>query len=127
MQPNLDDLSQRREALIQQIRAIKRLRRGSLSEQFLKAKGAPDAPPHGPYYVLQGFVGGKKFAHRVPSDQAAQVQQDVANYRLLQGLVEELVNVSDQLTCLQDQTPDRKKNSRPRPSPRRSSRKPPPS
>jgi hypothetical protein len=107
------------------MQTIDRLRRGSLSKQFFKAKA--DAAPRGPYYVLQGFLRGKKFSQRVPPDQAAQVQHDVDNYRSFQALAEEFVTLSDQLTCLQDQTQNGKKNSSRRRSPTNSSRKPPPS
>jgi hypothetical protein len=48
----------------------------------------------------------------------------VENYRRFQKLSEDFVTVSDQITRLQDQRPDRKKNSSPRRSPTSSSRKP---
>lgn len=126
MNPTLDTLRQRQQGLLQQLQAIDRLRRGSLSQQFFKSPGRP-ATRRGPYYVLQGFLRGKKFSERVPQDQAAQVQQDVDNYRRFQALAEDYVTVSDQLTRRQDQNPDSKKNSSPRRSPPPSSRKPPPS
>lgn len=126
MNPTLDALRQKQQTLLQQLQAIDRLRRGSLSEQFFPSPGRP-AARRGPYYVLQGFFRGKKFSARVPQDQAAQVRQDVDNYRRFQSLAEDYVTVSDQLTRLQDQRADSKKNSSPRRSPPRSSRKPPPS
>lgn len=124
MNPNLDTLRQQQQALLQKLQAIDRLRRGSLSEQFFKSPGR-SATRRGPYYVLQGFFRGKKFSARVPQDQAVQVRQDVDNYRRFQTLAEDYVTVSDQLTRLQDQSPDSKKNSSPRRSPPPSSRKPP--
>lgn len=126
MTSNLDMLRQKQQALLQQLQAIDRLRRGSLSQQFFKSPGRP-AARRGPYYVLQGFFRGQKFSERVPQDQAAQVQQDVANYRRFQALAEDYVTVSDQLTRLQDQSLGSKKNSSPRKSPPPSSRKPLPS
>ena len=127
MKQNYDDLWKKREAVLQQMHAIDRLRRGTLSEQFFKAKSDGDGAPRGPYFVLQGFLRGKKFSERVPPDQAAQVRQDVANYRSFQALAEEFVTLSDELTCLQDQPQDGKKNSRRRQPPTSSFRKPPPS
>lgn len=126
MNPTLDSLRQKQQGLLQQLQAIDRLRRGSLSQQFFKSPGRP-ATRRGPYYVLQGFFRGKKFSERVPQDQAAQVRQDVDNYRRFQTLAEDYVTVSDQITRLQDQSPDSKKNFSPRRSPPPSSRKPPPS
>jgi hypothetical protein len=126
MKPNLDTLLQQRESLLQQMQAIDRLRRGSLSQQFFKSPGRPSSR-RGPYYVLQGYFHGKKFSERVPQDQAAQVQQDVDNYRRFQTLAEDYVTLSDQITRHQDQNQDSKKNSSPRRSPPPSSKKPPPS
>lgn len=125
MKPDLDDLVHKRQATLLQMQAIDRLRRGSLSQQFFPSR-AP-AASRGPYYVLQGFFHGKKFSERIPSDQAAQVGHDVKNYRAFQSLAEEFVTLSDQITRLQDQSQDSKKNSSRRKSPTNSSRKPPPS
>jgi hypothetical protein len=126
MNPNLAALRQKQPVLLQQMQAIDRLRRGSLSRPFFKSPGR-SAARRGPYYVLQGFFRGQKFSARVPADQAAQVQQDVDNYRRFQALAEDYVTVSDQIARRQDQRQDRKKNSSPRRSPPPSSRKPPPS
>jgi hypothetical protein len=127
MKLNRDDLLQKRQALLLQMQSIDRLRRGSLSKQFFHAR--PPAPParRGPYFVLQGFFHGKKFSERIPPEQAVQVEQDVENYRRLQTLAEEYVTLSDQITRLQDQPQESKKNSSRRRSPTNSSRKPPPS
>jgi len=126
MNAHLDTLRRKQQSLLQQLQAIDRLRRGSLSQQFFKSPGRP-AARRGPYYVLQGFFHGKKFSERIPRDQAAQVRQDVDNYRRIQTLADDYVTVSDQITRLQDQSQGCKKNSSPRKSPPPSSRKPPPS
>ena len=127
MKLNRDDLLQKRQSVLLQMQSIDRLRRGSLSKQFFQAR--PPAPParRGPYFVLQGFFHGKKFSERIPPEQAAQVEQDVENYRRFQTLAEEYVTVSDQITRLPEQPQDSKKNSSRRRSPRSSSKKPPPS
>src|SRR6266508_1055836 len=116
MKPNLDTLLQQRESLLQQMQAIDRLRRGSLSQQFFISPGRPSSR-RGPYYVLQGYFRGKKFSERVPQDHAAQVKQDVDNYRRFQTLAEDYVTLSDQITRHQDQSQDSKKNSSSRRSP----------
>ena len=126
MNLNLDQLLRSRQNIFQQMQAIDRFRRGSLSKQFFGSKGKP-AGKRGPYYVLQGFFHGKKFSQRIPEDQAAQVQQDVQNYRRFQSLAEEYVTLSEQLTRLQDQEAGSKKNSSPKRSPTNGSGKPPPS
>jgi hypothetical protein len=70
---------------------------------------------------------GKKFSQRIPQEQAAQVEEDVENYRRFQMLAEDYVTVSDQITRAHDQPQESKKNSSRRKSPKNSSRKPPPS
>jgi hypothetical protein len=127
MKSNLDDLMQQRQAILLQMQSIDRLRRGCLSEQFFKPAESGQSAVRGPYYVLQGFVHGKKFSERIPREQSAQVQQDVENYRRFQTLAEEFVTLSDQITRQQDQPQDSKKNSNRQKSPTSGSRKPPPS
>ena len=127
MKLNPDDLLQRRQSILRQMQSIDRLRRGSLSKQFFKSSPAGPNVSNGPYYVLQGFFHGKKFSHRIPREQSAQVQRDVENYRRFQSLADEFVTLSDQITRLPEQPQESKKNSSRRRSPRSSSKKPPPS
>ena len=126
MKQNLEGLVQKRQSILLQMQSIDRLRRGSLSKQFFKSRPTA-AARQGPYYVLQGFFHGKKFSERIARDQAAQVEQDVENYRRFQTLAEEYVTVSDQITRLPEQRQESKKNSSRRRSSGNSSRKPPPS
>lgn len=126
MKLNLDQLLLQRQDILQQMQAIDRLRRGSLSQQFFLSRSDP-AVQRGPYYVLQGFFHGKKFSQRIPQEQAAQVQADVDNYRRFQSLAEQYVTLSDQITGLQDRSADSKKNSSRRRSRTNGSGKPPPS
>ena len=126
MKLNRDALLQKRPAILLQMPSIDRLRRGSLSQQFFQSR-PPAAPARrGSYFVLQGFFHGKKFSERIPAEQAAQVEQDVENYRRFQTLAEEYVTLSDQITRLPDPPQESKKNSSRRRSPTNSSRKPPP-
>ena len=126
MPTSLSQLEKRREHILQQIQAIDRLRRGSLSRQFFK-KTRADSPTHqGPYYVLQGYVQGQKFSERVPAQQAQQIEPLVANYKRFEELAEEFVTVTDQITRLSQGAPEAKKNSRRR-SAKSASGKPTPS
>ncbi len=127
MQSNLDALRHQRNLLLQQMQAIDRLRRGSLSRQFFRSVPGQAPKQRGPYYVLQGYFRGQKFSERIPADHAQQVQQDVANYRCFQALAEQVVSLTDQITRLQDRREDGKKNSSRRRSTPNSSGKPKPS
>ena len=127
MTDNIDSLQLKQAAILRDLQAIDRLRRGCLSKQFFKP--APgQSSRRGPYFILQGFFRGKKFNERVPADQAPKVQEQVDNYRRFQALAEEYVTLSDQITRLQDSAgADSKKNSSRRRSPMSASRKRPPS
>ena|SRR2546426_3350868 len=126
MSISLSQLEARREQILQQIKAIDRLRRGSLSRQFFKKRRSRSKAPQGPYYVLQGYVQGQKFSQRVPAHQAAQLQPLVANYKRFEELAEEFVSVTDQITRWVAAQPDAKKNSRRKPG-KNDSAKPTPS
>jgi hypothetical protein len=106
------ELEKQRAQILQQIQAIDRLRRGSLSRQFFKQTRAGSKAQQGPYYVLQGYVQGQKFSERVPADQAQQIEPLVTNYKRFEELAEEFVNVTDQITRLSQGAPEAKKNSR---------------
>ncbi len=112
MHASLSQLEQRREQIIQQIEAIDRLRRGSLSRQFFKKPRTRSKAKQGPYYVLQGYIQGQKFSERVPAEQAQEMEPLVANYKRFEELAEEFVTVTDQITRLNQGTPETKKNSR---------------
>ena len=126
MNLSLSQLEARREQILQQIKSIDRLRRGTLSRQFFKKRRSGSKAKQGPYYVLQGYLQGQKFSERVPAEQAAQVEPLVANYKRFEQLAEEFVTVTDQITRMNQAAPDAKKNSR-RKSDRNASGKPTPS
>lgn len=121
MTTNLTELRRQRDAILQQIHSIDRLRRGTLSEQFFTRKQAGKAIRQGPYYVLQCSLKGTKCSERIPADQADQAQSDVANYRKFQTLADQFVHLTDQMTRWESGQADAKKNSRWRKSPRSSS------
>jgi hypothetical protein len=104
-------LEQRREQILQQMQAIDRLRRGTLSCQFFKQPRSAAKVQQGPYYVLQGYIQGQKFSERVPAAQAPQLEPLVANYKRFESLAQEFVSVTDQLTRLSQAAPELKKNS----------------
>ena len=105
------------------MRTIDRLRRGTLSQHYLKKQQGGQTITHGPYFVLQGYLRGKKFSRHIPAEQATQVEADVKNYQRFQMLAERFVTLTDQITQLSGATPESKKNSRRRKSPTDSSRK----
>ena len=103
-------LHQQREQILEEMRAIDRLRRGAFSQHFLRRRKGGKIRTHGPYFVLQGYLRGKKFSKHIPAEQAAKVAVDVENYQHFQTLAERFVTLTDEMTRLEDQ-PDSKKNS----------------
>lgn len=100
MKPSLAQLQDRRRQILQQMSALDRLRRGSLSRQFFKKRGAASKARQGPYYLLQGYIQGRKFSQRVPTQQASQLKPLVANYKRFVQLAEALVSLTDRITRL---------------------------
>jgi hypothetical protein len=70
--------------LAAQVAAPMPMRRGSLSERYVKCSkpgcGCADRPAarHGPYYSLTRTVGGRTQSRFVPAAQAARVRQQIA-------------------------------------------------
>jgi hypothetical protein len=126
MHASLSQLEKRRAQILQQIQAIDRLRRGSLSRQFFKKNRTGSKAPQGPYYLLQGYVQGQKFSQRVPAQEAQQLEPLVANYKRFEELADEFITVTDQITRLSQGRPEVKKNSKPK-SGKSASGKPTPS
>jgi len=113
-------LAKRREQILEELGAIKRLRRGKLVEQYNKKEEDGQVRRWGPYYTLQCWLNGKNRSERVPRGQAEQVQADVDAYEQFQGLVEELASVTEQMTKKGDANAKKKSKRRGRKSTGRS-------
>jgi hypothetical protein len=125
LMPNsIDRLSAQRDALLAQLKSIDRLRRGTLSRQVFTKKQDGHTVTQGPYFVLQGFQGGRKFSQRIPALAAERVQEQVDNFKQFQALADQCISLTDQITQLAEGLPDAKKNSRSRKSKPSNSGKP---
>jgi len=92
----------KREAILSELREIRSLRRGALSEQFLKVlhKGMKKPVLRGPYYVLSRRQGAKTVSERIPSDEIEQTRRDIAADKRLVGLCKEYEDLTEQLGAL---------------------------
>jgi hypothetical protein len=124
MSPDLLQLQERREQILQAMGAIDRVCRGHLSEQFFKSKQGAKTVRRGPYYVLQRWFRGKNLCERVAADQLEPIRQGVAGYKRFGQLADEFVDVCEQITLQTGGLPAIKKK-RVWPSSRSSSGKPP--
>ena len=121
---NLNQLHLQRDQILDQIRALDQMRRGSLSRQFFASPKNDPSTRQGPYFVLQGYLQGRKVSRRISSEQAAEVQTQVANYKRFRELAERFVTVTEQITLQEGSDSKKSFTQKSKPS---ASRKPPPS
>ena len=121
MPETIEQLSAQRAAILAELQAIDRLRRGTLSQQVFSRKQGDKTLTQGPYFNLQGFHKGKKFNRHIPADKAPEVQQHVANFKRFQALSDQCISLTDQITQIAEGLPDAKKNSSPQRSRKNSS------
>jgi hypothetical protein len=97
-------IEQRREAVLREMGAIRSMRRGTVSEQFLRVphKGQAQAGRCGPYFVLSRSEGGKTVSRRLTDpQQVAQARADVAAYQRFAALCREYERLTEQLGPLE--------------------------
>ncbi|HUY25716.1 MAG TPA: DUF6788 family protein [Candidatus Saccharimonadales bacterium] len=103
-QPGLPELEEQRTRLYADLSQVGDFRPGSLAAVRRRC-GRPNCgcsdpahSRHGPEYNLTRTVAGKTVgAHFKPGPQLEKVRREVANYKHFRGLVEEIVEVSEQI------------------------------
>lgn len=98
-------LEQKRDEVLDEMRRIKRLRLGSISEQYY----GTGEKKQGPYYVLQGYVGGKHWSRRIPKDQVEQVKEDLEAGMHFADLCRKFAEATEAATVMDDQSAVKKK------------------
>ena len=93
------ELEAKREALVHQMLAIRCMRRGALSEQYVARtrKGKPTGEYRGPYYVLSRRQGGRTVSQRIDPGEVEQVREDLDHYEAFMQLCDEFAEVTQQL------------------------------
>jgi len=107
-------LEQRREAALRELMATGTARRGQLSEQYYQHKTADGRTvKHGPYYVWQRWVRGRKVSVRVPQEAIEQVKEDLERGRRVQEVFEDLFDVMEEAaSCQTDNSKKKPKRSK---------------
>lgn len=94
---SIHEVEERRHQILEELRGIRSLRRGTINEQFLK--DPRDATKlRGPYYVLSRREGGKTVSRRLKrGEDLEQAQRDVAEHKRFAGLCQELEQLTERL------------------------------
>jgi len=137
MAQSLEALERQRAAILEEMRGLGDMRRGSIVEQYLKCGKRPcccdsaEHPGHGPYFTFTRKVQGKTQTRQVrPGPALAKLTQEVEAFHRFRQLCDQLLGVNERLCDLRplgaappsSRIPEVKKTSR-RPSKRRSGRR----
>jgi hypothetical protein len=100
--PDYPNLEQQRQRLLQQLSGLPQLRRGSLTEQFLRVKRKDGSQSkRGPYPLLTRKEGKKTVSRRLTDPALVPVcRQQIQALRQFESVVGQLVRVGEQLSDL---------------------------
>jgi hypothetical protein len=93
-------LEARRNAVLEEMRSIRSMRRGTINEQYFKTrlKGKKGIVHQGPYYVLSKREREKTVSKRLRSmAELERAQKDVAEYKRFVGLCQEFERLTARL------------------------------
>jgi len=96
----VQELETRRNGILEQMRSIRSMRRGTINEQYFKTrlKGRKGIVHQGPYYVLSRREGQKTTSNRLRSEaELDQARRDVAEYKRFLGLCQEFEGLTARL------------------------------
>ena len=103
----INDLEARRDAILDEMRSIRSLRRGNISERTkVQHQGIKQPVLRGPYYVLLRREGKKVISQRVTSgSELAQARQDIESHRRFVALCHEFEILTEQLGEIERESP----------------------
>jgi hypothetical protein len=85
------------DAILEEMRAIRCMRRGALTEQYNKKEGADGTiRKWGPYYTLQIWRDGKNHSLRIPAKDADKVREEIRSYEEFSELCERYIRLGEQ-------------------------------
>ena len=105
----VQELETRRSGILEEMRSIRSMRRGTINEQYFKTrlKGRKGIVHQGPYYVLSRREGQKTVSHRLRSEaELEQARKEVAEYKRFLGLCQEFERLTARLGELEKREQD---------------------
>lgn len=98
----IERLEKRRIQIIRQISSIRTMRKGSVTEQYLKVprKGQREPALKGPYFLYTRKEKGKTVGRRLSKEKADQFRQQVEAFHRFQALGKEYAEISERLADL---------------------------
>ena len=108
----LQQIEAKRLAVLESMKAIRSLRRGSVTEQFfpILRKGQKQAGRRGPYYVLTRHRGQKSVSQRLTTPEAVrQAQEDIEAFKRFRALCQEFEQLTEKLGEMEHGTEAEKK------------------
>jgi len=103
------ELEAQRDAILERMRSIRSMRRGSINGQHFKThlKGRKGIALQGPYYVLSRREGDKTVSKRLRSvAELERAQTDVAEYKKFMGLCQQFERLTARLGELEREPQD---------------------
>ena len=95
-------LEGKREQILHEIRDIRSMRKGSVTEQYLRVphKGIKEPAVRGPYWVYTRNEHGKTVAKRLNHAEADVAREEVEAYHRFQSLCREYAETTEKLSAL---------------------------
>jgi len=96
----VQQLEARRNAILEEMRSIRSMRRGTINEQYFKIrlKGKKEMVSQGPYYVLSRREGDKTVSRRLRSAaELEQARKEGVEYKRFFGLCQEFERLTVRL------------------------------
>ncbi len=101
----------RRETILQEMRGLRGMRRGSVMEQHLKVKvkGKDEPELRGPYWLYTRKVNGKSVGERLSESEAVRFREEVESFHRFQALCREYAELSERLGELEEGSEEKKR------------------